>query len=134
MSDSSRKPTKAQRELLAWMVAHEDGETKDDRTRRQREGAVWRGGALISYYAERKVARIRAEYAKRGEEAPDYMTNHVRGGYANHGWRRSAGTVLMNLERFGLARGIGTSVGVPEYVLTDEGRRVGREELAKRDT
>jgi hypothetical protein len=110
-----RKPTKAMVAVLRWMVAKEvPGEPHD-----------WCGGDLINYYIERKIEHIRAEHARRGEECPSYMLEHVRGGYANHGFRRVGGTVLMNMERFGLVRRVGSNWGTPLYRMTDAGRQAG---------
>lgn len=112
---TSPKPTKAQLELLRYMVAREDERASDSMGSRDRE---WRGGDIIEFYRMRKVATLV------GTDMA-WLAPHVRGGYANHGWRRAGGTALANLAKRGYADMIGFSIGVPIYVLTDEGRRIG---------
>lgn len=108
--------TKAQRELLAWMVGTEDKRTKT--TVHPRAEALFRGGQLITFYEERAKAR--------GE-------TYATGGYANHGWRRAGGTALKRLADAGFALMIGHSIGVPVYILTEKGRKIGREVLLERE-
>jgi hypothetical protein len=114
--------TKAQAELLRWLIEAE----KSAAAAREKHGyppqrAEFSGGSLISYYAERTVARRTAEYAAKGEPMPSWES-HPRGGYADHGWRRTGGLQLRRLADKGYLRQTQIIWGTPQYVLTDEGR------------
>lgn len=119
MADEPRKPTKAQRQLLEWMVMQELKELSHralvPARARQGEPVTFRGGDLMAYYSAKNRREGRHTYGTHG------------GGYAGHGWRRAGGTALMHLQRFGFARVVRWPHGVPEYVLTDAGREIGQE-------
>lgn len=115
-------PTKAQAELLAWLVAREDESAPDLPT-----GSRWHefsGGSLIPFYRARKVRQMVGELEDRGESAAfiNLMAESTRGGYADHGWRRAGGTALANLAKRGFVEQARFVWGTPQYVLTDEGR------------
>ena len=108
-------PTKAQAELLAWMVESPEAE--------------YSGGSLIAFYKARKNAEIRAGMEARGEreEWIRTMTENTRGGYADHGFRRSGGTALANLAKRGFVVHTSTHYGTPYYVLTPLGIQAERQ-------
>lgn len=130
----AKKPTKAQRALLTWLVAAEktalEYRASLPAPRRRQGDVLWTGGDLIPYYSGRAVERELARYAARGETPPEWAYSGYRlGGYANHGWRRAGGTALKRCAAAGYLVDVGlTAHGVPQYTLTDEGREVGNEQ------
>lgn len=105
--------TKAQRELLTWLI---DAEQRHHAAR-EREGYPWRacefsGGDLIAYYEARERVKL---------EAKGYNWTPT-GGYANHGWRRTGGLQLRRLADKGMLRRTQIVWGTPHYVLTEAGR------------
>lgn len=106
-------PTKAQAELLAWLIEWED--THPAREFRGSRG--WTGGDLIKFYRERAVGANRARAEKRGVEMAAWESE-PRGGYANHGWRRAGGTALKNLQQKGYVTLSFSGTSIPTYTLT----------------
>jgi hypothetical protein len=89
-------PTKAQRELLRYMIERDSGVGF---------GQEWSGGDLIAYYRARTGSQDR-----------------WGGSPSNHGRRRAGGRALRLLADAGYMRVCGSTWGVPHYRLTDEGR------------
>lgn len=93
MSEQPKEPTKAQREMLEYMIKMGD---------RTGGPGGWRGGSFIDYYMAKHPAANQEKWATGGRQ---------------HGFRRAGGTALMNLEKAGWVRRTGSSWGVPEYDL-----------------
>lgn len=112
------KPTKAQLALLRWMVSREEG-TDGSLMVRMRGDGEWRGGMLIDYYEQRWLTE------RTGVPLIGPTHRFTAGSPKVHAWRRAGGTALKNLAERGYAEMVGFSIGVPIYMLTDEGRRIG---------
>jgi hypothetical protein len=110
------KVTPAMRELLAWLAR------KGMLDREQ-----LRGGDLVNYYHERANAADRAEDERRGR--PRRHDYHFTAGSGRaHAWRRTGGRLLSNMQKAGLTIYTGSSWGTALYKLTDEAKRIAREE------
>lgn len=94
------KATVAQRRALVWLVAN--------------KAEPFRGGDFVDYYQERHAAAV-------GDPGRHSTTQR------RHGWRRTGGRVLAQMERAGLTRRSGSDWGTALYRLTDEGRRIASE-------
>lgn len=107
------KLTKAQRELLDWLIASERRyhEVREENGYPER-ACEFSGGSLIAYYQERATVELRA----RGHDWTP------RGGYADHGWRRVGGLQLRRLADKGMLVRTGIVWGTPQYQLTKAGR------------
>lgn len=94
MTDHPKEPTKAQREMLEYML-------KMDHTGGP---GGWRGGSFINFYIDRMK--------REGRNYHPYGT-----GGRQHGQRRAGGTALANLAKAGWVQQTRISIGVPEYRL-----------------
>jgi hypothetical protein len=119
----SDKPTKAQRELLTYMVEVEEG--AGTMVRMTSEGRLWRGGDLIEYYHARRLREAGIKDAD-----PHSLTmlamSYTAGSPRAHAWRRAGGHALKNLAERGYVEFVDFDWGTSRYVLTDAGRAIGQ--------
>lgn len=122
MPSSPDVPTKAQAELMRYMVEVEEG--AGTMVRMTSHGRLWRGGDLIDYYRAR---RLRETGIDVGSHSLTLMAMHeTAGSPRTHAWRRAGGTALKNLAGRGWVEFVHWVHGVPEYELTDAGRDAER--------
>ncbi len=119
-------PTKAQAELLAWMIAAEERRMTDFQGMRNDS---WSGGSLIDFYAARHMAETLLDRERRNVVIQDWMldVSLTAGSPRSHAWRRAGGTALKNLAARGFANLTHYNYGVPQYVLTELGRKAERQ-------
>lgn len=114
------KLTKAQIELVRWMLKQEEKALASEYRAVRDRANRFTGGDLISYYAER-AAKKRAEWDAGDHSEPEAYRGS--GGYARHGWRRAGGSTLARMADAGVMEQTGYLTHSPEYRMTDEARR-----------